>query len=90
MLDSPRIFFLHFGLFRTLLEYILVFKTKQVFFRLLEARYVILVGLLTPFLDSNLVREVSAILKMSNFCLVPIIQMITSPPIRKYLKEKLA
>jgi hypothetical protein len=59
------------------------------FFRLLEAWYVILVGLLTPFLDSNLVREVSAILKMSNFCLVPIIQMITSPPIRKYLKEKL-
>jgi len=49
---------------------------------------VLLVAVLSTFFESSNVRDIMPFFKMIEFVLLPLIQMYTSPPIRRYLKEK--
>ncbi len=35
--------------------------------------------------DSGFIREVSTLVKLTDFCFIPLVQIITSAPIRRYL-----
>jgi hypothetical protein len=51
---------------------------------LMEIWYIILVGILSLVVDSKVLREVSAVLKHFEFYLVPLIQVHTSDPLKKF------
>jgi hypothetical protein len=52
--------------------------------RLLEVWYIIIVGFFSTLTDKNFIREVSTIVKALDFVAIPIVQISTSPPIRRY------
>ncbi len=54
----------------------------------LEFWYVFLVGIFNNFYDTELVREITPILKHFTFFLVPLIQVLTTPPLRTYMSSK--
>ena len=52
---------------------------------LMEVWYIVFVGFLSATLDSNLVREVSTVLKYYEFYLIPLVQIHSSPPIKRFM-----
>jgi hypothetical protein len=52
--------------------------------RLLEVWYIIIVGFFSTLTDKNFIREVSTIVKALDFVAIPIVQITTSPPIKRY------
>jgi|FrelakmetLWP11LW_1041352.scaffolds.fasta_scaffold779637_1 hypothetical protein len=38
--------------------------------------------------DLELTREVLSLVKYLDFCMIPLVQILTSPPIKSFLKEK--
>jgi hypothetical protein len=59
--------------------------TGQVATFVIEFWYVLLVTVLSHFLDIELVREVSPILKHFDVLLVPLVQIYTSPPLKSFI-----
>ena len=52
---------------------------------LMEFWYVILLGFLSPIFDSNILREVSTVLKYFEFFFIPLVQINSSPPIKRFM-----
>ena len=52
---------------------------------LMEVWYIVLVGFLSLMFDSKLLREVSTVLKYYEYYLIPLVQIHSSPPIRKFM-----
>ena len=52
---------------------------------LMEVWYIVFVGFLSVTLNSNLVREVSTVLKYYEFYLIPLVQIHSSPPIKRFM-----
>ena len=53
----------------------------------MEFWYIFMVGFFVNYFDTDVIREVTPILKHFDFVLVPLVQVYTSPPLRKYLKS---
>jgi hypothetical protein len=51
---------------------------------LMEVWYIFLVGFLSLVMDRNVLREVSAVLKYYEFYLIPLVQVHTSDPLKKF------
>jgi hypothetical protein len=54
----------------------------------MEIWYIVLVGLLSTMFQVELLREVSVIIKASDYFLIPLVQILTSAPIKRNFKEK--
>jgi len=54
---------------------------------LMNVWQVLVVAILSTFFESSNVREGIPFFKMIEFVLLPLIQIYTSPPIRRYLRE---
>ena len=52
---------------------------------LMEVWYIILVGIVSLFMDRNVFRELSGILKFYEFYLIPLVQVHTSGPLKKFM-----
>ena len=55
---------------------------------IMEVWYLVLVGVLSTNFDMDFLREVAPLLKHLEFFLIPLVQIYTSPPIKKYLSSK--
>ena len=53
---------------------------------MMEVWYVILLGFLTQILDSTFLREVSTVLKYYEFYLIPLVEIHSSPPIKRFIQ----
>ena len=52
---------------------------------IMEVWHVVLIGILTPIFNLDSLRNVSSLLKNFEFCLIPLVQIWTSVPIKRYL-----
>jgi hypothetical protein len=52
---------------------------------LMEVWYIVLVGFLSFMFDSKVLREVSTILKYYEYYLIPLVQINSSPPIKRFM-----
>ena len=52
---------------------------------LMEISYFMVLGLLVTILDFDQFREVAAITKTFEFLLIPLVQVVTSSPLRKFV-----
>ncbi len=55
----------------------------------LQIWFIVTVGILNKIYQSETLREVATILKMTEFCLFPLVQILTSPLLQKYMWIKL-
>ena len=55
---------------------------------IMEIWYIVLVGLLSTMFQIDLLREVSVLIKASEYFLIPLVQILTSAPIKRYFREK--
>ena len=53
----------------------------------MEIWYIVLVGLLSTLFQVELLREVSVLIKTTEYFLIPMVQVLTSAPISKFLKK---
>ena len=53
---------------------------------ILEMHYIFLSGIMAFYYQSQHVREVAAIVKLFEFVLVPLVQILTSAPIRRFIR----
>jgi len=51
----------------------------------MEVCYVLLVGFLKVIFDSNLPREITTILKYYDYFLIPLVQIYSSAPIKRFM-----
>ena len=54
---------------------------------LMEVWYILFVGFFSIFFRMNFVREVWSIIKYYEFYFIPLVQIHTSPPIKRYLSS---
>ena len=55
---------------------------------LLELSYMLIITVFLSGTRRNRIREIVSVAKLSEFVLIPIIQMYTSPPLRKFILGK--
>ncbi len=56
----------------------------QVLSWFMEVWYILLVGILSTFVKMEFLRGVFVLIKCSEYCLVPMVQILTSAPIRRF------
>jgi hypothetical protein len=54
---------------------------------IMEIWYIILVGVLSTMFQVDLLREVSVLIKTSEYFLIPLVQILTSAPIKRFIKQ---
>ena len=54
---------------------------------LMDVLYIVLAGLLSFFHDVDKLREIASLLKSFEFLLIPLLEVFTSVPIRKFLMD---
>ena len=55
---------------------------------LMEVWYTVLVGIFTPMIKIDLLREVSVLVRISQYFYIPLMQILTSDPIKNYIKRE--
>ena len=53
----------------------------------MEIWYIVLVGVLSTMFQVDLLREVSVLIKTSEYFLIPLVQVLTSASIKRFLKK---
>ncbi len=75
--------------------FFLIFRNKtnatsmvgQITSWIMEIWYIILVGVLSTMFQVDLLREVSVLIKTSEYFLIPLVQILTSAPIKRFIKQ---
>ena len=52
-----------------------------------EFWYIILIGVFSTMVEFSLLREVAVIVKIADFCIIPLIHILTSAPIKMFIKQ---
>lgn len=53
----------------------------------MEIWYIVLVGVLSTMFQVDLLREVSVLIKTTEYFLIPLVQVLTSAPLKRFLKN---
>ncbi len=54
----------------------------------MEIWYIVLVGLLSTMFQVDLLREISVLIKTTEYFLIPLVQVLTSAPIKRFFKGR--
>ena len=54
---------------------------------IMEVWYIILVGIFSTMFQVDLLREVSVLIRATEYFLIPLVQVLTSPPIKRFFKR---
>ena len=52
-----------------------------------ELWYIILISLFSTMVEFSLLREVAVVVKIADFCIIPLIHILTSAPIKMFIKH---
>ena len=55
----------------------------------MEFWYILINGFLSTIFEMDLVREVSTLIKTLDYLVIPLVQIVTSPAMRKYFEDLL-
>ena len=58
-------------------------------FSVMEFWYILINGFLSTIFEMDLVREVSTLIKTLDYLVIPLVQIVTSPAMRKYFEDLL-
>jgi len=56
---------------------------------ILQIWFILFFGLYAKLYNCSIVSEVASLFKMVEFCIIPLVQILTSPPLKKHFHQNL-